>query len=99
LIEFPWEPPAMIPEHRDALLKEPLHIRADGMLPVPVEPGLGVELDPKALRRYGRKFYTLTPVRFVVNARRAGLRQTAELASQKQGKRRSRDRTASRART
>lgn len=100
LLEFPWEPPAMIPEHRDVLLSEPLYTRADGMLPVPVGPGLGVELDPKALRRYGRRFYTLTPVRFVVsNARRAGLRQTAELAQQKAGRKRPRERNPSRAPT
>jgi L-alanine-DL-glutamate epimerase-like enolase superfamily enzyme len=93
-LEFPWEPPAMIPEHRDVILKEPLHIRSDGMLPVPSGHGLGVEIDTKALRRYGRKFYTLTPVRFVVSsARRTGLQKTAELTTQKPGRRR---RTASR---
>lgn len=92
-LEFPWEPPAMIPEARDVLLREPLHIRGDGRLGVPPGPGLGVEIDTKALRRYGRRFYTLTPVRFVVStARRAGLRQTAELAQQKPGRRRTRER-------
>jgi L-alanine-DL-glutamate epimerase-like enolase superfamily enzyme len=96
LLEFPWEPPAMIPEHRDALLKEPLQITSDGMLPVPEGPGLGVDLDVKALRRYGRRFYTLTPVRFIVStARRSGLRQTAEFANQKPGRRRTRERASS----
>lgn len=96
-LEFPWEPPAMIPEHRDVMLKEPLLIRPDGMLPVPTGPGLGVEIDAKSLRRYGRKFYTLTPVRFVVSsARRAGLQKTAELATQKTGRRRPASRIPSR---
>jgi L-alanine-DL-glutamate epimerase-like enolase superfamily enzyme len=96
LLEFPWEPPAMIPEHRDALLREPLHVQADGTLPVPEGSGLGVELDAKALRRYGRRFYTLTPVRFIVStARRSGLRQTAEFAHQKPGRKRTRVRASS----
>lgn len=93
LLEYPWEPPAIIPEHRDVLLETPFHIRPDGLLPVPEGPGLGVELDRKALRRYGQRFYTTTPVRFVATAaRRGGLRQTAELATQKPGRRRGRDR-------
>lgn len=96
-MEFPWEPPAMIPEHRDVMLKEPLHIRPDGMLGVPAGHGLGVEIDAKSLRRYARKFYTLTPVRFVVSsARRAGLQKTAELATQKSGRRRPASRIPSR---
>jgi D-galactarolactone cycloisomerase len=96
-LEFPWEPPALLPEHRDMLLESPLHIRPDGMLPVPTGHGLGVELDAKALRRYGQKFYTLTPVRFAVStARRSGLKKAAELALKKQGRKRTREREKSR---
>jgi D-galactarolactone cycloisomerase len=83
-LEFPWDPPALVPEHRDALLEQPIHIEADGTLPVPTEPGLGVTIDDKALRRYAHRFYTLTPVRFAVStARRSGLRQTAAFARTK----------------
>ncbi|MCK6548383.1 hypothetical protein L6R52_21225 [Myxococcota bacterium] len=97
VLEFPWEPPALIPAHRDALLTEPLEIRADGLLPVPAGHGVGVEIDQKTLRRYGRKFYTLTPVRFVASAaRRSGLRQSAELSIQKQRRKRSRNGSAGR---
>jgi L-alanine-DL-glutamate epimerase-like enolase superfamily enzyme len=79
LLGYPWDPPAMIPEHRDVLLAAPVQIRADGKLPVPTDPGLGLTIDEKALRRYAQRFYTLTPVRFAVSsARKAGLRQTAE---------------------
>jgi len=80
-LEFPWEPPAVIPEHRDILLKTPLSVPNDGLLPVPTGPGLGAELDPRTLKRHAHRFYSLTPVKFVVNsARRSGLKQTAELA-------------------
>lgn len=80
-LEYAWEPPAVIPEHRDALLTAPVEIRPDGRVEVPTGPGLGVELDPRALRRYATRFYHVTPVRFVVSsARRAGLKETADLA-------------------
>lgn len=93
-LAFPWEPPALMPEHRDALLTSPIHVDRRGCLAVPAQPGLGVGLDPGALKRYGELFYELTPVRLMVSsARRAGLRQTAEIAlrprSPARGKRRS----------
>ncbi len=37
---------------RDELLKEPFQIDADGAIPLPERPGLGIELDPAALARY-----------------------------------------------
>ena len=84
-LEYPWEPPAVIPEHRDAILTAPLYVQPDGTLPVPSHPGIGVEVDPQALKRHGNRFYHLTPVRFVVtSARRAGLRQTAEFMQRSQ---------------
>jgi len=75
--ELPWEPPAMMPTHRDALFEKPIDIDLDGMVSVPSAPGLGVPIDPKALRRFGHRFYTLTPVRFAVTARRTGLADSA----------------------
>ncbi|HEY8491977.1 MAG TPA: mandelate racemase/muconate lactonizing enzyme family protein [Dehalococcoidia bacterium] len=51
-IEFPYDPPAWTPEVRDALLREPLRIDADGCLRVPDRPGLGIELDEEQMARY-----------------------------------------------
>jgi len=83
-MELPWEPPAMMPSLRDALLQDPIEISADGTLAPPTGTGLGVPISDSALRRYGKRFYTLTPVRFAVtSARRSGLRQTAALARPK----------------
>jgi L-alanine-DL-glutamate epimerase-like enolase superfamily enzyme len=36
----------------DEIVTAPWHLDADGMLAIPEVPGLGVELDPAALRRY-----------------------------------------------
>jgi muconate cycloisomerase len=45
-----------IREHH--LLKTPLHF-ADGFVTLPQEPGLGVELDMDAVRRYSRYHWTV----------------------------------------
>jgi D-galactarolactone cycloisomerase len=36
----------------DGILAEPFKLDSDGMLPIPMRPGLGVELDAEKLRRY-----------------------------------------------
>ena len=83
-LEYPWEPPAVIPEHRDALLQNPLQVRSDGTVEVPTAAGLGVELDARQLRRFGECFYSTTPVRFAVStARREGLGKTADFTRQR----------------
>lgn len=80
-LAFPWDPPAQRPEYRDALLGLPLQVDSEGCLPVPDQPGLGVRVDPAALKRFGTLFYELTPVRLLVSsARKKGLRHTAEIA-------------------
>jgi L-alanine-DL-glutamate epimerase-like enolase superfamily enzyme len=51
-LEFPYDPPGWTPERRDAFLAAPIRPDADGVLRVPAEPGLGIELDDLAVRRY-----------------------------------------------
>jgi len=51
-LEFPFDPPAWSPERRDFILQKPLTVDEDGFLTIPDTPGLGVELDPEALKRY-----------------------------------------------
>jgi L-alanine-DL-glutamate epimerase-like enolase superfamily enzyme len=51
-IEYPYDPPGWTPERRDFMLAEPIRPDADGVLHVPPRPGLGIELDRDALRRY-----------------------------------------------
>ncbi|ADJ47944.1 mandelate racemase/muconate lactonizing enzyme [Amycolatopsis mediterranei S699] len=50
--EFPWDPPGWTPERRDFMLTEPVMIDARGELAVPQRPGLGIELDEKAVQRW-----------------------------------------------
>ena len=57
LCEFPYEPPAWVPEVRDALFVEPIRIDADGCVALPSGPGLGLRIDEDKLRKYGEKIY------------------------------------------
>ena len=43
-VELPYDPPGWTPERRDFLLADPIRLGPDGHVPVPVGPGLGVEL-------------------------------------------------------
>lgn len=66
-LEYPYDPPGWVPEARDALLIEPwVHQR--GRLEVPTRPGLGFEIDERALRRFGRRFFRGTRARVAVSA-------------------------------
>jgi L-alanine-DL-glutamate epimerase-like enolase superfamily enzyme len=51
-LEYPYDPPAWTIERRDFIQKEKLAVNADGYLVVPEKPGLGIELDEEALKRY-----------------------------------------------
>jgi L-alanine-DL-glutamate epimerase-like enolase superfamily enzyme len=51
-LEFPYDPPGWTPERRDFMLASPIRPGPDGILHVPQGPGLGVELDEVAVRRY-----------------------------------------------
>ena len=48
VLEFDQNPNGL----RDELLKEPIRIESDGTIAVPERPGLGVELDLRAVERY-----------------------------------------------
>ncbi len=51
-IEFPYDPPAWPIEVRDFVLTEPVRIDTEGNVVLPDKPGLGIELDEGACRRY-----------------------------------------------
>ncbi len=66
LLEYPFDPPGWLPEGRDGVLKEPWH-HDRGWLDVPTSPGLGFEIDSAALGRFGKRFFTATPVRVAIS--------------------------------
>jgi hypothetical protein len=56
-----------VPEGRDGLLATPWTHRR-GKLELPTLPGLGFEIDARALRRHGSRFFTATKARVAVSA-------------------------------
>jgi len=51
-LEVPYDPPGWTPERRDPMLGIPVRPDAQGMLHLPGETGLGIELDESAIARY-----------------------------------------------
>ncbi len=83
-LEYPFDPPGWIPETRDGI-QQTVGVNPDGTVDVPQEPGLGIHLDERALRRYGRRFYVATPFRLAVKTiREKGLKTALELKKKKE---------------
>jgi L-alanine-DL-glutamate epimerase-like enolase superfamily enzyme len=79
-LEYPYDPPGWIPAGRDGLLSAPVEVSEDGTVPVPQVPGIGIQLDEKALGKFGKRFYKVTPFRLAVHTiRQKGLRTAMEL--------------------
>ena len=54
--EYSFDPPAWVPEVRDAVLAEPIRCTPRGTIYVPQEPGFGIVIDEDKLAHYGEKF-------------------------------------------
>lgn len=78
-LEYPLDPPSWTVEARDALLVTPFHHR-QGALTIPDAPGLGFEIDRRALRRYGTRFFAMGRLGLAWHAiRDKGLRTAREI--------------------
>jgi D-galactarolactone cycloisomerase len=83
LIEYPYEPPGFVPAAREGIMP-PIEVNGDGTIDVPQAPGLGLQIDDKLLRRYGRRFHVSTPLRIAVGAiREKGLKAALTLKKAK----------------
>jgi len=82
-LEYPYNPPSWTVEARDGLLTEPwVHKR--GTLQVPRKPGLGFDIDRRALRRFGKRFFVMDRKRLVWFALRdRGLKVAREVDQRK----------------
>lgn len=85
LLEYPYEPPGFVPAAREGIMP-PLLINPDGTIDVPQEPGLGVHIDERLLRRYGKRFHVSTPTRVALHTiREKGLKAALQLKKAKEG--------------
>ncbi len=78
-LEYPIAPPGWTVEARDGILEKPFdHDR--GMLETPAVPGLGIEIDKKALSRWGRRFFVMDRKRLIwFSLRHRGLKASKEI--------------------
>lgn len=84
LIEFPYEPPGFVPAAREGIMP-PIEVDPDGTIAVPQAPGLGLEIDERLLRRYGKRFHVATPLRVAVKTmREKGLKAAMTVKRAKQ---------------
>lgn len=51
-LEYPYDPPAIVPEGFQGILADPVTVEKDGCVKIPEKPGFGVQLDPEKLKRY-----------------------------------------------
>jgi L-alanine-DL-glutamate epimerase-like enolase superfamily enzyme len=78
-LEYPLSPPGWVPEARDGLLVTPFR-HEQGTLTVPATPGLGFEIDQRALKRHGRRFFAMDRKRLVwFSLRTRGIRASREI--------------------
>ena len=78
-LEYPLNPPGWTVEARDGVLQTPFY-HDKGRLAVPDHPGLGVEIDAKALKKYGKRFFVMDRKRLAwFSIRNRGLRATLEI--------------------
>lgn len=85
-LEYPLEPPGWIPAAWAALQQEvPVH--SGGVLPRPTAPGLGVEIEPSVLGKYGTCAVVASPFRVAVSAvLQRGVRAAQELGKVRSGR-------------
>lgn len=85
-LEYPLEEPSWIPEFREGII-DPILPDANGILQPFTRPGLGFEIQPHLLRKYGKRFFKLTETRLKLKViREKGLKTALALKKKKEGK-------------
>lgn len=84
-LEYPLEEPSWIPEYREGII-DPILPDKNGMLQPFKKPGLGFEIDPKRLRKYGKRFFKITETGLKLKViREKGLKAALALKKRKEG--------------
>ena len=78
-LEYPISPPGWTVEARDGILDTPF-THDHGILKTPTLPGLGFRLNPRTLRKYGKRFFVMDRKRLIwFSLRTRGLRVSREI--------------------
>ena len=83
-LEYPLEEPSWTPEFREGII-EPIIPDANAMLQPFTRPGLGFEINPSLLRKYGKRFFKITETRLKLKViREKGLRAALDIKKRKE---------------
>ena len=86
-LEYPLNPPSWVVEARDGGLKEPFFHKQGG-LTIPTGPGLGFEVDWKAIRKHGTRMFVMDKKRLIwATLRDKGIKIAREIDAAKKAKR------------
>ncbi len=78
-LEYPLAPPGWTVEARDGILEKPFY-HDRGTLETPTTPGLGFEIDRKALARWGKRFFVMDRKRLIwFSLRHRGVKASKEI--------------------
>jgi D-galactarolactone cycloisomerase len=78
-LEYPYDEPGWVPEARDAMLTQPF-LHEKGRLQPPTTPGLGIDIDRRALRKHGKRFFVMDRKRLAFfGLRDRGLKASLEI--------------------
>jgi len=78
-LEYPLAPPGWTVEARDGILEKAFH-HDRGTLETPTAPGLGFEIDRKALARWGKRFFVMDRKRLIwFSIRHRGVKASKEI--------------------
>jgi L-alanine-DL-glutamate epimerase-like enolase superfamily enzyme len=83
-LEYPLEEPSWIPEFREGII-DPILPDQNGRLQPFTRPGLGFEINPKLLKKYGKRFYKLTELGLKIKViREKGLKAALDIKKRKE---------------
>lgn len=86
-LEYPLEEPSWTPEFREGII-DPIIPNKNGYLEPFTRPGLGFEIHPRLLRKYGRRFFKITELGLKWKVvREKGLKEALDLKKRKEAQR------------
>ena len=78
-LEYPFNPPSWTVEARDGILVTPF-VHDKGTIITPNAPGLGIDIDPGALRKFGKRFFVMDRKRLIwYSVRNRGIKVSLEI--------------------
>lgn len=84
-LEYPLEEPSWIPEYREGIIA-PVIPDKDALIYPFKRPGLGFEIDPHLLKKYGKRFFHLTETGLKLKViREKGIKEALNLKKRKEG--------------